>query len=350
MPFYEKSPRTGDEEGQKMSLKSKVSISMCLLLAVSICIYAQAPGVYSWGWGTHQFITQNAIDLMPDSLSWFFENYSSTIVSYCTLPDAWKATDPMEGYRHFYDSDLMYGVSVVLSPDNYLGKEILVYQEDAIPGYAHGTLPWNLVDNFNMLVVCLEENEWEHAAQIAGAIAHYMEDASMPLHSTSQYNPGGNHGSYEGRVDQELAAGNVTNDLSGFTPHVLTDNKLLIDNAVFDSIMQELADSYSHTALITSGADAQAAVDNHTDILSYYLALNILWNSDVKNITDNRMPVATKEVADVWLTAFYDAGLYTPPQSPTPSAAPTDYTPYIVGGVLAIVVIGIVLVLYIRRR
>ena len=333
-----------------MSSKSKVSISVCLLLAVSICIYAQAPSVYSWDWGTHRFITENAIDLMPDSLDWFFENYSSIIMSYCTLPDVWKATDPMEGYRHFYDSDLMYGVSAVLSPDNYLGKEILVYQEDAIPGYEHGTLPWNLVDNFNMLVVCLEENEWEHAAQIAGAIAHYIEDASMPLHSTSQYNPGGNHVSYEGRVDQEVAAGNVTNDLSGFTPHVLTNNKLLIDNAVFDSVMQELADSYSHTALITSGADAQAAVNNHTDILSYYLALNILWNSDVKNITDNRMPVATKELANVWLTAFYDAGLYTPPQTTPTNTNPQSYALDIVVGVLLIAVIGIVIMLYKRRR
>jgi hypothetical protein len=256
----------------------------------------------------------------------------------------------MEGYRHFYDSDLMYGVSAVLSPDNYLGKEILVYQEDAIPGYKQGTLPWNLVDNFNMLVVCLEENEWEHAAQIAGAIAHYMEDASMPLHSISQYTPGGNHGPYEERVDQEVAADNVTNDLSGFTPHVLTDNKLLIDNAVFDSIMHELADSYLHAALITSSADARAAVDNHTDILSYYLALNILWNSDVKNITDNRMPVATKEVADVWLTAFCDAGLYTPPQTTPANNNPRSYALDIVGGVLVIVVIGIVITLYKRRR
>jgi len=317
-----------------MSLKSKVSISMCLLLTVSIFIYAQAPGVYSWGWGTHQFITENAIDLMPDSLDWFFENYSSTIVSYCTLPDVWKATDSMEGYRHYDDTDIPHGANAVLTTENYLGKEILVYDESAISGYAYGTLPWNLVDNFNMLVVCLKENEWEHAAQIAGAMAHYIEDASMPLHATSEYNPGGNHVSYEGRVDQELAAGNVTNDLSGFTPHVLTDNKLLIDNAVFDSVMQELADSYSVT---------------QTSLLSVYLKYNTLWNDEIKTITDKRMPVATKEVANVWLTAFYDAGLYTPSQTTPTNTNPQSYALDIVVGVLVIVVIGIVIMLYKRR-
>jgi hypothetical protein len=251
------------------------------------------------------------------------------------MPDVWRSQgDTFEGYRHYYDSELMNGVSATLVTENYLGKEILVYQEEAIPNAANGILPWNLVDNFNMLVVCLEENEWEHAAQLMGAIAHYLEDASMPLHTTLYYNPGGNHVAYETRVDQEVAAGNVTNDISGFTPYVLTDNKLLIDNAIFSSVMQELNDSYSVA---------------QTSLLSTYLTYNTLWNDEIKTITDNRMPVATKELANVWLTAFYAAGLYTPSQPSSTSASPTNYTPYVVGGVLVIVVIGIVIVLYMRR-
>lgn len=318
-------------------------------MVVSVCIYAQAPGVHSWAWGTHDFITQNAISVMPSSLSWFFENYSSTIVTYCTLPDTWKSADQMEQYRHYDDTDVPHGDGAVLSPENYLGKEILVYQENAIDGYQNGILPWNLVDNFNMLVVCLEENDWNHAAQLMGVIAHYIEDASMPLHTTSYYNPGGNHVAYEEKVDSEISMDNVTDDLSGFTPHVLTDDKQLINNVVFDSVMQELTDSYSHTAAVHSLSDASAAVDNHTDILSYYLVLNILWNSDIKNITDNRMPVATKELSNVWLTAFYDAGIYTPPQT-TPANTPRSYALYLVAGFLVVAVISIVIALYMRRR
>jgi hypothetical protein len=336
--------------GAKTSIKSMVSISGCLLLVVSIGVFVQVPGAHSWAWGTHHFITQNAINVMPSSLSWFFSTYSGTIDNYCIMPDVWRDQgNAFEGYRHYYDSDIPHGEGAVLVPENYLGKEIMVYQEDAISGYSDGILQWNLVDNFNMLVACLEENDWDHAAQLMGVIAHYIEDASMPLHATSNYNPGGNHVAYEGQVDSEVSLENVTDDLSGFTPYVLTEDKQLIDGAVFDSVMQELADSYSHTAAITSSAYARAAVDNHTDILSYYLAYNILWNSDVKNITDNRMPVATKELSNVWLTAFYDAGLYNA-QSTGPSNNARDYPLDIAVGVLVIAVIGIITVLYIKRR
>jgi hypothetical protein len=299
------------------------------LLVVSICIYAQIPRVHSWAWGTHDSITQNAISVMPGDLSWFFTGYSSTIVTYCTLPDTWKAADSMEGYRHYDDTDVPHGEGAVLSPENYLGKEILVYQEDAIPDYEHGTLPWNLVDNFNMLVVCLEENDWDHAAQLAGVIAHYIEDASMPLHAALEYNPGGNHGAYEAKVDSEISADNVNADVPGFAPYEL--------NNIFDSTMQELSESYGFTG-------------NTPDKLSYWLFNSTLWNENIKTITENRLRTGTEMLANVWLTAFIQAGIYTPPHSPPPSATPTNHTPYIVGGVLVLAVISIVIVLYMRRR
>ena len=118
---------------------------MCLLLAVSICIYAQVPSVYSWSWGAHQSVAQKAIDLMPDDLDWFFSTYSNTIVTYSTMPDQWKSRDPYEGNRHWYDVDLNGG---------------------------GGTLPWAVEDNFNTFVQYLRENDWDHAAQLAGVISH----------------------------------------------------------------------------------------------------------------------------------------------------------------------------------
>ena len=289
--------------GQKMSLKSKVSISMCLLLAVSLCIYAQVPSANSWDWGTHRFITQNAINVMPSSLSWFFTGYSSTIVSYCTLPDAWKSSDPYEQYRHWYHMDIPHDES----------------------DYADGVLPWAVEDNFNMLVQYLMENDWNHAAQLAGVIGHYIEDASMPLHATSDYNPGNNHTAYESRVDYQISIDNVNADVPGFVPHKL-------DN-IFDSTMQLLEDSYSNT-----------------DVLSFYLEYNTLWNDEIKNLTENRLRTDIPMLANIWYTAFVQAGISSSPPSPQPSTHSRNYTPYIVGGVFAIAVISIVITLHMRRR
>lgn len=288
-----------------MSLKSKVCISVCVLLAVSMCIYAQVPRAHSWDWGTHHLITQNAVKLMPSSLSWFFDNYSRVIDNYCTMPDEWRSEGLENGYAHYYDSE--YSL------------------EEHVLNPSVGVLPWTVQDNFNMIVQYLDENDWSHAALVMGALAHYIEDGSNPLHAEANYNPGGNHTRYESRVDREVSLDNVNADVSGFVPHKL-------DN-IFNSTMQLLQDSYSNTI-----------------VLNFYLETNILWNDEIKTITENRLRTATETLADVWYTAFVQAGLATSPPTPQPSTNSRNYTLYIVGGVIVIAVIGVVITLYMRRH
>ena len=283
-----------------MSLKSKFSISMCLLLVVSIFIYAQAPSVHSWSWETHQSIASTAIALMPHDFDLFFSTYSSTIEDYSNKPDSWKYSDDYEQYRHYYHVDVNY-------PNGHDESD-----------YGNGVLPWAVEDNFNTFVQYLRENDWDHAAQLAGVISHYIGDASNPLHATSDYNPGGKHASFETMVDSHLDEINM--DMPGFVPHEL-------DN-IFDSTMQLLNDSYSYAGS-----------------LSPYLEQGILWNDEIKGITENRLRTSAQLLANIWYTAAVQAGV-----SPPPSNSPRNYTPYIAGGVLAIAVIGIVIILYKRRR
>ena len=284
-----------------MSVKSKVSISMCLLLTVFICIYsAQVPGVHSWSWKTHESITSTAIDLMPDNLSWFFSTYSDVIIEYSNKPDSWKYSDDYEQYRHWYHVDIPHG------------------EDD----YEDGVLPWAVEDNFNTFVQYLMENDWDHAAQLAGVISHYIGDASMPLHATSNYDPGRKHVYYESTVDSHLNEINM--EISGFVSQEFEN--------IFSSTMQLLNDSYSYTS-----------------VLSPYLEQGTLWNEEIKDMTENRLRSSAQFLANIWYTAAVQAGVSFPTSSNPPSDTPTDYIPYIVGGVLVIAVIGIVIVLYMRR-
>ena len=286
---------------KKMSLKSKVSISVCLLLTISICIHSLVSPVHSWDYETHQFVASNAIYLMPVDLDWFFQTYSITIENYSNKPDSWKYSDNNEQYRHWYDVDIPHG------------------EYD----YVDGVLPWAVEDNFNTLVQYLSENDLDHAAQLAGVISHYIADASQPLHATSDHDPGGKHTAFESTVDFQVRKDNVNVDVPGFVPYEL-------DN-IFDSTMQLLNESYSYTS-----------------ILNPYLRSGILWNDEIKNITENRLRTGAQLLANIWYTAIVQSGISPPPTTPPPSS--TNYTPYIVGGVLVVAVISIVIMLYMRRR
>jgi hypothetical protein len=143
-----------------------------------------------------------------------------------------------------------------------------------------------------MFVQYLGENDWNHAAQLAGVIGHYIEDASMPLHATSNYNPGGNHTAFESKVNYEISIDNVNADVSGFVPYEL-------DN-IFNSTMQLLNESYQFA-------------ENKPDNLSYWLTRDILWNENIKRITENRLRTAAQYLANIWYTGMVQAELVAPP-------------------------------------
>lgn len=89
---------------------------------------------------------------------------------------------------------------------------------------------------------------------------------------------------------------------------------------------------------------------SYTSVLNPYLENGILWNDEIENMTENRLRTGAQLLANIWYTAFVQAGISSPPPSPPPSAASTNYTPYIVGGVLVVAVIGIVLVRLFTRE
>jgi len=243
-----------------------------MFLLVFLVHLSQVPCAHPWGWSTHQFVAQKAIELMPDNSEWFFSTYSSVIIEYSVKPDQWKGSDPNESYRHWYHVDHPHDESQ----------------------YWDGVLPWAVEDNFNMFVQFLRENNWSRAAQLAGVISHYIGDASNPLHATSDYTPGGNHGAFESTVDSHL--GEMNMDMPGFVPQELEN--------VFNSTMQLLDDSYSCTI-----------------VLNPYLESGILWNDEIKDMTEERLRASAQLHANIWYT-----GMILAMAGPTSSV--TSITPY----------------------
>jgi len=146
-------------------------------------------------------------------------------------------------------------------------------------------------DNFNTLVQYLRENDWDHAAQLAGVISHYIGDASNPLHAISNYDPGGNHVPFESTVDHQVDIDNLSVDIPVFVPHELGN--------VFDSTMQMLNDSYSYSS-----------------VLIPYLEQGTLWNDEIKDMTENRLRSSAQLLANIWYTAIIRAGPTPPPPPP----------------------------------
>ena len=72
------------------------SLLFILLFSVEI--------VYAWGWETHRYINEQAVDYLPSEMG-FFQEYQEYIRSHATDPDS----DNLPGYYHYicllYTSD-----------------------------------------------------------------------------------------------------------------------------------------------------------------------------------------------------------------------------------------------------
>ena len=252
-----------------MSSKFKVSVSICLLLTVSVCICVQAPTVQSWGWTTHQFIETEAEGILSKnypSFSTFFPH--STLYTWCIMPDQNKSFMPDGGGS----SDWHYLDAESYNPLQYTG----------------GELPWAMEWIFDNIVQYLKDGNWGTAAELMGAICHFTGDATMPLHATYNYTPGGNHSAFESEVNNHMSEISIPDN---YVPHVL-------DN-IFEAAMETLEDSFSFTKEGSNGGV------NLTD----FLESNVLWNDWIKSMVENRMTAAVQFTANVWYTAIVKAGL-----------------------------------------
>jgi hypothetical protein len=233
------------------------------------------PEVHAWGWTTHYFIETKAEGVLSNVnpfLSNFLSTYHSTLQYWCTYPDSKKNFMP-DGSGA---SDWHWLDAYTYNPLPYQGK------------YS-GELPWAMEWIFDDIVQYLKDGNWVTAAQLMGAICHFAADATCPLHATYDYSPGGNgHSAYEGAVNSHISEISIP---GSYVPQYLDD----ITNAA----LVTLAGSFDFT-----DEDPNGGVN-----ISDYLESGISWNPTIKSITENRVRAAVQFTANVWYTAFVQAGL-----------------------------------------
>jgi len=144
-----------------------------------------APGPL-WGWGAegHRIAVEGAIRALPQPLRSYYTAQLPFLLAHASDPDDWSLIDPQEAHRHYLDLELLGPDPLADLPGTY---------EEAVARYGlellndAGTLPWTVVRFCQRLSEAEAGGEWEHAALLSAALAHYTADACMPMHTTVNY-------------------------------------------------------------------------------------------------------------------------------------------------------------------
>lgn len=266
---------------------------------------------FCWGFFGHQQINQLAVFLLPPEMMMLFKPNIHFLKEHAVDPDKRRYAVADEGPRHYIDID-HYGVYPYPSLPRKWKEAIEMYTEDSVK--AHGIVPWHIQNMLLRLTKAFRENNYASIMKNAAEIGHYIADAHVPLHASSNHNgqytnQRGIHGFWESRVP-ELLAEKEFDFLIGKATYIAHPGDFIWDRvlesaAAVDSVLlfeRELTNFFS--------SDHKYAFEerNGKVIRQYSSDFTIAFNQKLNGMVERRMRQSIFAVASFWYTAWVNAG------------------------------------------
>ncbi len=158
----------------------------------------------SWGFWAHKTINRIAVFTLPMEMIGFYKANIEYITEHAIDPDKRRYADPEEAPRHYLDID-KYGAAPYDNLPRKWKDAMMKYTEDTLK--AHGIVPWHIEKMYYRLVNAFKEMDKYKILRNSADLGHYIGDAHVPLHATSNYNGQftnqvGIHGLLESRLPE----------------------------------------------------------------------------------------------------------------------------------------------------
>lgn len=267
-----------------------------------------APAVVSaWGSIGHSIVVGEAARLTPDGLRGFLEANSSNLTLLASEPDAMSVMDSSTGPDHYIDLDAWSKPPFDDVP-SHEAVFIAKFGKDALK---EGRLPWAVRDQYNALVAAMKARDIEEALRRAGHLAHFVSDATMPLHATKNYKgqssgnvifdaPEDPNRHVHVRFEIGMIAAN-RRDVEATVRKCIVATHVVTDPAA--EAMDLAKDAYSDIDAILT-ADRELLKAGAAVTPEYFAAMY----RQVGDIATTRLALAATEIASYWTSAWVEAG------------------------------------------
>jgi hypothetical protein len=278
------------------------------LLAAALFLMPQQ--AKAWGFWAHQRINRLAVFTLPPELLGIYKGNIDYITEHATDPDNRRYAVDGEAPRHYLDAD-HYGVYPFEALPRRWKDAVEKYSEDTLK--EHGIVPWHMQVEYYNLVDAFKAKDLERILKTSADFGHYIADAHVPLHTTSNYNgqytgQKGIHGLWESRLPELFGESyDFYLGQAQYIEHPLNTawDCVLESNAALDSVLRmEL--------LLTEKfpADRKYSYENRNDALTrvYSLEFCKAYHKVLDGMVERRMRMAVLRVGSFWYSAWIDAG------------------------------------------
>jgi hypothetical protein len=347
-----------------------------ILLVTALLACASIASSERWGFFGHRRINRVAVFTLPPEMLPYYKKHIEYITEHAVDPDKRRYATKHEAVRHFIDLDKwgeypfgnvprdwisalcrytdIYVVSTsgdstllpkpdsagLLSYKQWFNRNIIpsYYDEEwiipcdsiqqlfhspkgvcqhgvAIDQFsAHGILPYHLINMQKKLTAAFRQGNHAAILRLSAEIGHYIGDASVPLHTTQNYNGQltnqlGIHAFWESRLPELFAdasydylvgpAAYIKNPADFYWKLVL-DSHLLLDSVL--AIEKALSQTFP--------ADRQYCYEERLETLvrTQCTAYAAAYHQQLAGQVERRMRAAIHAIGSAWFTAWVDAG------------------------------------------
>lgn len=276
-----------------MNIKIKLSL---------IAIFMLSSG---WGFFGHENIDRLAVFTLPPEMIGFYKKNIYYIVEASVNPDRRRYAIPEEGPRHYIDMDDYHG-----ELPKYWKAAVDSLSEDSL--MAHGIVPWHTYRMYHQLREAFMVGDPDRILRISSELGHYVADAHVPLHTTSNHNgqktdQHGIHGLWESRLPELFSS-----DYDFFVGHAvyIEDvqatmwNVVKASHACVDSVLSFEKDLSQREASRKYSFETRAK----QTVKVYSIRYSKMYHKMLSGMVERRMRASILMVGSIWYTAWVDAG------------------------------------------
>ncbi len=261
----------------------------------------------AWGFFGHKKINELAIYALPPELQPFYHAHANEIIAWSVAPDQRRYVIEEEGAKHYIDLDL------------YDSLPLPKYWHGAVEKYGEGYLrergivPWNTFFVYHNLVKAMAAKDYKRIIKISADLGHYVADAHVPLHTTSNYNGQftgqlGIHAFWESRLPElYFESYNLFSERASYVKDVQGELWQTISES--NALLEDVLTLEAKLTLEIGEDKKYAYMQRGKRIIRMPSAyFSERYNKLAGGQVEQRMRKAIYRVSSLWFSAWVDAG------------------------------------------
>ncbi|MEY3376315.1 MAG: hypothetical protein RL463_623 [Bacteroidota bacterium] len=284
---------------------------LVLVSGVFFYLCAAATPAYSWGFWGHRYINYNAVFLLPPSMFGFYKQHIGYLTEHAADADMRRYAIKEEAPRHYIDLDQYHKND---------SSRIPVQWQDAVNRFsvdslnAHGIVPWWIMVMHQRLKNAFADKDMEQVLKLSADIGHYIADAHVPLHASSNHNGQktdqlGIHAFWESRLPELFAEKQY--DLLLVRADYLKEPLPFIWERVYESGAAADTVLSMEKDLSRMFADHERMsfeYRNNRLVRQYSEKYAARYHKQLNGMVERRMRASIYAIASFWYTAWVEAG------------------------------------------